>query len=193
MRADWIGLSTETILGGVNPEGVRYLDLFLKDYTEAFGGSVNAQCPKCLRDYVNKYRLRMQKKKANLPEHGYVLKPKFNGLQLPNAGEPVNNSTLTAEQAKILVKFYKDPAIIFDEYPGKPSANTEEVVSEDATPFKITGKTTLAQLKEFADAHGIEYAEDVTKKELTIDVEAFLASQTQSPETAEAPEDDLTA
>lgn len=179
----WVELSVQTIIGGKSPEGRLYLADFLKDYTSAFGGTVNAQCAKCLKEYINKYRNKIMAN-SNTPSHGYTLKKKYNGIQLPNGGEPVNNATLTAEQAKELLDFYKDPAKIFEKYPtgdaptGDAPTGDAQAGDAPAEPFKITSKTTLAQLKEYADANGIVYADDVTKKELLIDVEAHLSDLT---------------
>ena len=179
----WLELSIQTIIGGKSPEGRLYLSDFLKDYTRAFGGTVNAQCAKCLKEYINKYRSKMAT--TNTPSHGYILKKKYNGLQLPNGGEPVNNATLTLEQVQVLLDFYKDPAKIFDKY---PEGGVTPVLG-----FTIKSKTTLAQLKEFADAHGIVYAEDVTRAELVIDVQAFLDGVTEPAiEPATETDEDIT-
>ncbi|MES2484842.1 MAG: hypothetical protein V4581_02690, partial [Bacteroidota bacterium] len=45
-----------TLTRSVTGEGVRYLTLFLREYTALFGGTVNPACPKCLNQYLTRYK-----------------------------------------------------------------------------------------------------------------------------------------
>ena len=94
-------MNIEQIIGGVAPDGARYLKLFLTDYTKVFKGeNVCANCTSKLTGYLKKYTIKM-KSKDNTCQ--WRLKEKYNGIQLePCSSVFLTNATLTDELAQKL-------------------------------------------------------------------------------------------
>jgi hypothetical protein len=98
---DFISMDINTITSGVNSDGVRYLELFLKEYQILFNTKVNPGCSKCISEYLIKYKNTM--KKSN-KESGYVLHDKYENMPLGFGSQIfVNNENITVEYAKILL------------------------------------------------------------------------------------------
>ena len=99
---NWENISTDLIIGGVTPDGVRYLQLFLSDYSKEFKlNSVASGCRNCIADYHKKYTIRM---KAKNNECEYRLHEKYNGIQVePCSSIFVNNGNITNETALLLL------------------------------------------------------------------------------------------
>jgi len=98
---DFKTMNIDAITSGVNGDGIRYLQLFLQEYTSIFNETVNPGCNKCLNTYLNKYKLHFMKQE-NIS--GYVLHLKYENIPL-EFGSPilVNNGNITKEYAKKLL------------------------------------------------------------------------------------------
>lgn len=92
-----------TLTHSVTGEGVRYLELFLKEYLSLFGGPLNPQCPKCLTEYLDRYK--NYYKQMETPTTKYRMHAKYENIPL-EFGSPilVNNSNLTEEYAQKLLE-----------------------------------------------------------------------------------------
>ncbi|KGO88096.1 hypothetical protein Q765_03310 [Flavobacterium rivuli WB 3.3-2 = DSM 21788] len=94
-------MDIDTIRSGKTTDGVRYLELFLKEYISIFGGTVNAGCPKCLTDYLNRYKNHM---KTTNNTSGYKLLAKYQNIPLEFGSQIlVNDENITKEYADILL------------------------------------------------------------------------------------------
>lgn len=105
MTFDWTKIDTNTIIGGVAPDGSMYLKSFLIDYKTEFSVEVvNASCPKCIKDYHSEFI----KKYGNMENKSqYRLHPKREGLQLGFGSSIfVNNKNITDDYAEKLIKKY---------------------------------------------------------------------------------------
>lgn len=100
----WHTMTTDKIIGGKTPDGVSYLKLFLKDYSEKFNiDKLNAGCHNCIADYHKKWIRKMEQTIEN--ECGYTLLAKYNGIQLePCSNIFVNNANITTELAERLLE-----------------------------------------------------------------------------------------
>lgn len=98
---DFTTMDTGTVMNGVNSDGVRYLELFLKEYTSVFKEAVNPGCSKCITTYLNKYKM---KKSENKNNSGFRLHAKYENIPL-EFGSPilVNNQNITEEYAQQLL------------------------------------------------------------------------------------------
>jgi len=147
---DWNELIESQIIGGKSPEGLSYLNLFLKDYTAVFPGAVNAQCPKCLQQYIRDYKRQNAMKKEN-KKSDYVLLEKRNGIAL-DFGSPiqVNNSNITNEYAETLIarfrKLNKEFTLdqLFAEYPEESEIKPKRVKKSE--PSEARKKETEIEL-----------------------------------------------
>ena len=129
-KHNWEQYKIEDIVGGVTPDGVRFLKLFLIDYTSIFSEVVNPSCSKCLNTYLQKYKSKIFEMENNSQ---YRLKEKYNGISL-NFGSSimVNNSNLTNEYALELLERF-EAETIFDKFPKeqpKTTVETTETVSK---------------------------------------------------------------
>lgn len=140
---EWQNIRVENIIGGKTPDGVRYLELFLKDYTALFDKkNLNASCHKCIADYHKQY---IQKLQVMDNKCDYVLKIGYIGIR---AGERssymVNNNNITNKIGKKL--FDKYGAKIFDKFPTEnPKAPKKDSVKstakESSTPKKRVSRS----------------------------------------------------
>ncbi len=89
---------TRSVTGG----GVRYLELFLREYVSIFSGPVNPSCPKCLTEYLERYKQHF-KTMDNLSK--YRLHARYENIPL-EFGSPilVNNSNITDAYAEKLLE-----------------------------------------------------------------------------------------
>lgn len=98
----WQNLTTEQIIGGTTPDGVRYLKLFLADYSRMFNvDNLCASCNNLITEYHKKYINKIMEKDNTCQ---YRLHEKYNGIQLePCSSIFVNNGNITDELgAKLL-------------------------------------------------------------------------------------------
>lgn len=139
MTVDWTKIDTDTIIGGVAPDGGKYLKSFLIDYkTEFFVEVVNASCPKCIKDYHNEF---IKKYGTMENKSQYRLHPKREGLQLEFGSSIfVNNKNITDDYAEKLIEKYsklrEDFTLdyLFSHY---PKETKKEVVAEVETTETI--------------------------------------------------------
>lgn len=135
-KLNWLDFNIDGIIGGKTSDGVRYLELFLKDYKKEFNNTtLNANCRKCLNDYLRKY-----KDKYNIMDSkcDYILHKKREGIQLGFGSSVfVNNNNITNEYAKKLVSKFKkvqgdsfEMSFLFSKYP-------KEVIKKVEEPKKI--------------------------------------------------------
>ena len=120
-KLNWLEMDTKNIVSGVTADGVKYLEVFLQDYTKSFQKKVNPSCNNCIANYLKEY-----KEKFQIMENktDYRLHKKREGLQLQFGSKiHVTNANLTNQYAEILIKRYAihkgDEAIefLFDIYP----------------------------------------------------------------------------
>lgn len=98
---DFINMDIATLTRSISGKGVRYLELFLREYTAIFPGPVNPSCPICINQYLNKYK---KHHKAMANTCNYRLHAKYENIQL-QFGSPilVNNDNITDDMAEILL------------------------------------------------------------------------------------------
>ena len=131
-------MTTEQIIGGKSPDGVRYLQLFLKDYTELFNvENVCASCNNAIAEYHQKYKSKVME---NNNDCQYRLLEKYNGIQLDTSCSTfVNNGNITDEYGAILFK--NRGGAIFSKMPTQK--NNEIIAEEKETivePAKVQTK-----------------------------------------------------
>lgn len=135
----WEDYNIEQIIGGVAPDGTRYLKLFLQDYTKIFKEQVCANCQAKLQGYLKKYTIKMKAKDNNCQ---WRLKEKYNGIQLePCSSVFLTNATLTDELAERL--FDLRGAKPFDRLPDTATEEIKTIVepTTEAPKFKRTRRT----------------------------------------------------
>ncbi|MNK21301.1 hypothetical protein D3C87_395550 [compost metagenome] len=98
---DFTTMDIATVTHSVTGSGVRYLELFLKEYTSIFKEKVNPACPKCLTEYLTRYK-NHYKVMANTSD--YRLHAKYENIPL-EFGSPIliNNGNITNEYAQQLL------------------------------------------------------------------------------------------
>lgn len=98
---DFTTMDIATVTRSVSGSGERYLELFLKEYTSIFKEKVNPSCPKCLTDYLNRYKNHF---KAMANTCNYRLHAKYENIPL-EFGSPilVNNANITDDYAQKLL------------------------------------------------------------------------------------------
>jgi hypothetical protein len=126
-------MTTDRIIGGTTPDNVRYLKLFLQDYSKMFNvNNLNARCNNCIKDYHKKY---IQKMGAKDNGCGWRLHDKYNGIQIDSTSSVhINNANITEELA--LALFEKKGATIFAKMP-----QTIVEPTTDAPKLKRTRRT----------------------------------------------------
>lgn len=132
-KYNWSDFDINYIVSSKNADGVRLLELFLKDYKEEFNvQTVNPSCQKCLKGYLEQFKNKY--KKMNTSKSNYKLKNKYQNIPLRYTGEGynimVNNDNLTVEYAEILLERYPKEKI-FEAYPS--DEETTETVEENTT------------------------------------------------------------
>jgi len=132
---DFTQLDINAIITGQTDGGVRYLELFLKEYTSIFSEAVNPGCNKCLTTYLEKYKKHFYKMSNTT---GYILKAKYENLPL-EFGSPilVNNGNITEEYARKLLE-HPDGERYFESMP-------EQI--EDAEADKLKAAVIKARAK----------------------------------------------
>ena len=111
-KLNWLNIGIDSILTNNNSEGVRYLQLFLKDYTELTGEFVNAGCNKCIAKYYTNYINQVFDMEN---DSKYRLHKKREGLPLAfGSNIRVTNRNITDDYAEALIKRYQDLKTDFD-------------------------------------------------------------------------------
>ena len=139
----WETYNLEYIVGGKTSDNVPLLKLFLQDYSKLFHtATLNASCSKCLQDYLNNYKQKINKME-NPNTSQYRLKQKYNNLPLEFGSNVfVNNNNITDEYAKILLKRHSAEKI-FDVSPTQEEK--EEIIEE--TIIEETTETTTENVE----------------------------------------------
>jgi len=139
LKHKWELYSLENIIGGKSSDGVSLLKLFLQDYSKLFHTTtLNASCQKCLQEYLNNYKNKIQKME-NPNTSNYKLKPKYNNVPLEFGSNIfVNNNNITDEYAEKLLERYSAEKI-FEVY---PTTEVIEVVEETTEIEETTEATT---------------------------------------------------
>lgn len=155
----WLDKSIEFVIGGKTSDNVRYLKLFLADYVKEFGGTPNAGCSKCIKDYLKKYNKKLESMSKTKTNCDYELKSKYEGLQIGLTGRTVNNRNITNELAQELL-CYHEASKIFSKFPEGAKAKAAESTGTNADVFKSENfkpkQATKDQLIAFAQKHNIE-------------------------------------
>ena len=99
---DFSTMDIATVTRSVTGSGERYLELFLREYVSIFNEKVNPTCPKCLTEYLNRYKNHF---KAMANTCNYRLHAKYENIPL-EFGSPilVNNSNITDAYAQKLLQ-----------------------------------------------------------------------------------------
>lgn len=99
---DFTTMDIHTIAISKGSDGTGYLQLFLQEYTRIFKEKVNPSCPKCLNDYLTRYKNHY---KAMENTCKYRLHAKYENIPL-EFGSPtlVNNGNITDEYAMKLLE-----------------------------------------------------------------------------------------
>lgn len=91
-------MDISTIISNVTDDGVKYLQLFLQEYTKIFSETVNPGCQKCLTTYLDRYKnhFKTMENKSN-----YRLHAKYENIPLEfGSAILVNNGNITDEYAE---------------------------------------------------------------------------------------------
>ena len=130
-----------TLTRSVTDEGVRYLQVFLKEYTALFPGPVNPSCPKCLNEYLSNYKNHFKTMENPCK---YRLHAKYENIPL-EFGSPilVNNSNITDELAQKLLEL-PNSSRFFAFIPPQP----EPVMQQLAKAKKAIKKARVTKKKE---------------------------------------------
>lgn len=127
------------------PDGVKYLELFLKDYANLFDKkNLNASCAKCIRDYHKQY---IQKFQIMDNKCDYVLKAKYVGIRLKQGSSIfVNNSNITNKMGAELLK--NKGTHLFDKFPKVEKTKEKETpIKESTAKKKSTPKKKVSAVK----------------------------------------------
>lgn len=124
---DFTTMDIATVTRSVTGSGVRYLELFLKEYTSIFKERVNPACPKCLTEYLTRYKNHY---KAMANTSHYRLHAKYENIPL-EFGSPilVNNSNITNEYAQQLL-LHKNGERYFAQIPLPPAPEQKPVTKK---------------------------------------------------------------
>jgi hypothetical protein len=130
-KRNWISIGIDSILTNSTSEGVRYLQLFLKDYTALTGEHVNAGCQKCIATYFNNYVNIFSNMENNSQ---YQLHKKREGIPLAfGSNVKVTNRNITDKYAEKLIKRYSDLSPDFkisDLFAKFPVQEVQEITAE---------------------------------------------------------------
>lgn len=107
LKHNWNEYTIENIISGKSADGVSLLELFLKDYAKEFNiSTLNANCKRCLKDYLDKYKSKKRRMDSNVK---YILHKKREGIPLDfGSGIYVNNNNINDEYAKKLIRKFTD-------------------------------------------------------------------------------------
>lgn len=117
---DFTTMDITTVTHSITGSGGRYLELFLQEYTSIFKEKVNPACPKCLTEYLTRYKNHY---KAMANTSHYRLHAKYENIPL-EFGSPilVNNGNITDTYAQQLLQ-HKNGERYFAQIPTPPVAS----------------------------------------------------------------------
>jgi hypothetical protein len=104
---------------------------FNRQYKKRFGKNVTFSCPKCKAKAWDDYLKTL--KPTKMANSNYILKNKYNGIQLGFGGKPMRNGEFTDAEAKKLIKSHSLGEALFSKLPEK--------VIKKPTAKKTTKKT----------------------------------------------------
>ena len=132
LKHKWELYNLENIIGGKTTDNIPLLKLFLQDYSKLFHTTtLNASCQKCLQDYLNNYKNKINKMQ-NPNTSQYRLKEKYNNIPLEFGSNIfVNNNNITDKYAEKLLERYNAEKI-FDVYP-QPTENVVDETTNETT------------------------------------------------------------
>ena len=114
MDKRYLDIGRQAVFRDTTKGGLLYQ--FIRDYKSYFNSGFNLSCQKCKDNYWNNYKnlFKMASK-----EHGYVLKKKYNGIQLGINGNPLRNGEMTEKQAIELLSKHPKGKELFISIPEK--------------------------------------------------------------------------
>lgn len=120
-----------TVTRSVTGSGERYLELFLREYTSIFKEKINPSCPKCLTEYLNRYKNHFNSM-ANTCN--YRLHAKYENIPL-EFGSPilVNNGNITDEYAQKLLA-HNNGQRYFSHIPCSKASNHKKQITTSKSP-----------------------------------------------------------
>ena len=147
---DFTTMDISTITHSVTGDGVRYLQLFLQEYTTVFREKVNPSCPICLTAYLARYKMHF-KEMANTSD--YRLHAKYENIPL-EFGSPilVNNSNITEEHAEKLLQ-HRNGERYFAQMPRKRAAETQTPKKNKVKAVKKTGTPSPGKITQKTKPH----------------------------------------
>lgn len=167
MNSFWLDKSIEYVIGGKSSDNVRYLKTFLADYVKEFGGTPNAGCSKCVKDYLTKYKKKLGSMSKATTNCDYTLKSKYEGLQIGLTGRTVNNRNITNELAEELLCYHTADKI-FSKFPEGAKAKASDSTGTNADIFKAENfkpnQATKDDMITFAIKHSIDIPTGVDAK-----------------------------
>lgn len=176
---DFTTMDISTITTGKTGDGVRYLELFLQEYTRTFNESVNAGCSKCIQSYITKYQNKMKESENT---SAYRLQPKYENIPLEfGSAVLVNNGNITDEYAKKLLKSHPRGEELFAKMPEakvepkaqpakKGNAKKLPADKQDINEIEVTlTEDDLAGNSELAESHKAGDVVIISKKEYELD------------------------
>jgi len=120
---DFTTMDIATLTRSVTGGGVRYLQLFLQEYTTLFPGTVNPSCPKCLAQYLTRYQ-KHYSAMANTCQ--YRLHARYENIPLEfGSAILVSNVNITDAYALKLLE-RPDGERLFAQMPAKQPTVTEQ-------------------------------------------------------------------
>lgn len=139
MTDEWLKIGRGSIFADKSKNGLLFS--FLKEYKIQFKVSVTPSCRKCLDLYwLNYEQLKTTKMEVKKAECNYVLKAKYNGIQLGVNGDPIRNGEMTNEIAKELLEKHPRGEQLFSFIPEDEVIETEEVE-------KLNSEKSLKELR----------------------------------------------
>lgn len=170
---NWRDMDKVAVMQGIDQNGNRYLNQFLKDYSDTFGvKDINAGCSRCLDEYWNRFR-KHQNTMKKVKNSGYKLKAKFEGIPLEFGSQiQVDNGNLSDEYAKKLIADHKLGEDLFDELPSEDAISKEEelkvLVKLERKELNVRAEGLGLDPKQFANktsiAEAISQAEEADVK-----------------------------
>lgn len=170
---DFKTITIDSLISGKDNKGNRYLELFLKEYSQMFHTKVNPGCTKCLTDYLKKYQ---DKFKAMSNTCKYRLQAKYENIPL-EFGSPilVNNGNITDEYAEKLLK-HKNGERYFSVIPEADAKGKKADAPKKAVEDTEATKTVEAPKEEQKAKEGDDAAKDIAEKEAAL-VDAYIKAE----------------
>ena len=159
-KIDWFSVPETDIVNANNEDGIRFLELFLRDYKSLTGKTkVNATCPSCILSYIRDYKSNFNTIMENNVNKklGFQVKKKYLGAPLGfGTGKFIQDEYPDeATVAKILERH--EPDKVFQKVP--KNFNKEDYLTtkkEIKTTNSEKPKSWQAKVKEIANLETVE-------------------------------------